>query len=431
MIELTMKEFLESKLLNLLLWLLRFASKHVVKWQEKIARMLFQKAYLASFDLFPDQKLSYLIDTSLVARSVLLGWDRPSVVQTDIKEEDINSLVNSLSSDEDVTPLLCNYYRVASFRYYPYESLGWFDDEIDENLNKAREFDKSVNKLTGNEFWELKKTIKSESKKLKDAISKRSKERIEAHKDSLMPKVEITGAAIGFIFSVSSVMFLVSGFLYQYFMMGHFGVIVSDFFSIADYIASSTEVILPSVIATVLGLLPALYGLVYEARKTAIHEQYEIERKPTSTLDWIMYFIGPFLAFSLLAEYHTTGNVNVGGVALLMLWGFVILFTKLKLKRYLGNSILVSFALFAILFFSLKITERIHYDIKAIEKGDYKNQYLLSLTPSYEDYSGYRFVAANSAYVFLYSTNDRSITVIPKDGVSSFSISVNTDETPE
>ncbi|VAW73735.1 hypothetical protein MNBD_GAMMA14-2377 [hydrothermal vent metagenome] len=422
-----MKAYLRGKLLNLLFGILRLSSKHVLKWQSRIINVLHSRAYLASFDLFPDKKLSQLIDMALVATGDLLGEDRPSIIQSDIRGEDIDMLIITLSADDNIKTLLCNYYRVASFRYYAYGPLGWFDDEVKENLDKAREFDEGAKKLTSVEFSELKKFLKSEDKKLKKDISKRAKERIETHKESFMPKIQITGAALGFVFSFTSMMFLVSGFLYQYFVLGHFGVNVSDFFSITDYIASSTEVILPSVIATVFGLLPALFGLAHRAQKTAIQEQYDIKEKGPSTLDLIMYAIGPTLVFLLFLDYHLNEKVYVEGVTVLVLWGFIIVFVKFNLKNYFNNSAPVSFGLLAIVIFSLKITDRIHSDIKIIEAGEYKNEYQISFTSTYNEFHGYRFVSSNSTYIFLYDADNNRISVIPTSGVRYINISNDPD----
>ena len=142
---------------------------------------------------------------------------------------------------KDLRDLLVDYFRVKSFYYISGIETEFLRSESDKYYKKATEISGSVPRLERKEFTQLNRVIQKEYRKSKSELNKQTKEFIAEATYEILPKIEIAPTHISFIFSVSATIFLLTGFFYNRFYLGHFGIEVSHFFTISDYISSSID----------------------------------------------------------------------------------------------------------------------------------------------------------------------------------------------
>ena len=102
--------------------------------------------------------------------------------------------------------------------------------------------------LTIRDLYSLKRTVRKKMVALRENI---------ADREAL--KIEIATKEIMALLSVVSSFFLISGYLYNRLLFGEFGIDVSKFFTLSDYIASSVSQIGYTFAATFLSLARLLF----------------------------------------------------------------------------------------------------------------------------------------------------------------------------
>ena len=163
-------------------WILKCKVKHV--------RSIFCHAYIYTFTLFPEKKLSYNIDLSLKARQVIC--DLPSFIDIqDLDDGDVDKLISALKEDKNVRSLLANYYRLVAY-YYSYGiSSDTFKDKIDNALSDAGLYSDEIAPVTTEEAGLLNKKIKKIHKNLRKQIRQLNSERLEHEKLQVIEPMEI------------------------------------------------------------------------------------------------------------------------------------------------------------------------------------------------------------------------------------------------
>ena len=334
----------------------------------------------------------------------------------EVEEADVDLLIDSLKKQENVRKNIANFHLLDAYKYRLLNLIGLGRDEREDALKKAKEEYNESKELSDKDYVKLKKDIKREIKEMGAEKKKRSSAHLAKEKESLIKPIKITVSDFILIISLGSTLFLVSGYLYHTFLLGYFGVNSSDFFSIADYIASSTDVILPSIIATILMLGFMLLGMDDGVYRRIHEEQFESEMKK-DFLDWTMRILPYFLIVSIIYWYYHEGKILWFFIYVLFL---IIAFSgipKLSIWKYIENPIPILVVLLAFIYFGGHLAFKVKGDIEKIENGQYKKGYSIAFINDYKDISDYQFIMSNSTYIFLYGSINDQVIVLPKSSV--------------
>lgn len=208
-------------------------------------------------------------------------------------------------------------------------------------------------------------------------------------------------------FQFYSVIFLCTGILYNYIYLGHFGLEVSKFFTLNDYLATSIDKI-------ILNLLPIVgSALVVLSPKAKLRDNKPI-RFQASEMLLLMAFCAPGII--MIIKFHNPLGFYIIGLTAVSVIGYILSRTLLKGPKKMYELFYVTF----ILFFISGIWADAMSTIFHIEHDD------ISKTKNYsfffEKNSNDNFLlnenqlvllAANTNYYFFYEKAEKKTIIIP------------------
>jgi hypothetical protein len=176
----------------------------------------------------------------------------------------VTPLIDRFQSDKAVKTIIGRYQLVKHFC----ASYQGNQRVAAHYLSKAKTIHADASPLAVKDLSLLESETRKSVNQLRELISDR-----EAIKISLS-----FGDATSLITVISS-FFLVSGYLYNHFLLGQFGIEVSKYFGLSDYLASSIDGISYSAYSAGLGLLSYFLGMHSASRKSVLQIRHEKTRK--------------------------------------------------------------------------------------------------------------------------------------------------------
>lgn len=404
-------------LLDLYIVILRHYLGWILKCEMRLASAVFLKGYIKAFDLFPEKNLKYYSDAAHLVKKRI--FDYPvSDNDPDVENENVNALFDSVMLDEWVRATVSKYHLVDALYY----SSGIFTDlhkeKSEEALLKAKKVNPSAQPIDAKAGASINKEIKRDVKILKREIKKLNTVKVDREKIKLIGcPITLKGQHLAFAASIFSSLFLISGYAYNKIFFSYFNIDVGDFFSAADYISSSVDVIVAAIISTVFGVLFFLWGLSGSLSMHLHEEQFEMERKK---VDYLVPLIVVLCSVALVLTVIKTGEIPVLYLYPIILFLIFELVPRIPLWKYIHNKESVGAAIISIAIFSLHLGILIHDRIADIKSGHYSGQYVLQFKDEYKGHIGSEFISANNGYIFIWNKASASINIIPKEGVSEF-----------
>ena len=136
--------------------------------------------------------------------------------------------------------------------------------------------DTEVSPLKRMDVNNLRKEFRRKIKTLKSEIA-----------DRQTIKISLSTNGIGVVLSLVSCLFVVSGYLYNKFLLGALNIDVSLYFTIGDYLASSIESIRYSFVGAVIAVIIYFLGINNISRKS----YWELEAKRTRKDYWAYFLV--------------------------------------------------------------------------------------------------------------------------------------------
>lgn len=314
------------------------------------------------------------------------------------RKNKVDSLVERVEKDTDIIKLMESYNLLRHFE----GSYLKKKDEADYYLSKAQKINAKAIPLKTNDLFALERSLRKDINRMRDAISDR-----EAVKISL--SIQNAGALI----SVVSSVFLISGYLYNRFLLGAFGIEVSKFFTLTDYLASSIEAIRYSASSAVIGIVSYFLGVHSTSRKSVM--QIEFERKRREYWPYIILMIS---IFSAIFAYTKNSIIFYTDVYIIILFT-TFLSAPWLAKRYFKEPLVALFIIVFIFTFSGhvfmsvgKTIHRLKYDSR--EKIERYEVIFKKEIPI--ESSKLILITGNSNYLFFLD-EDKNAFIIPRDQV--------------
>ena len=399
------------------LWLYRIYTKWILKVRGRIRLLILYKIQRISLANYASCKINTINEVVDFYERYLIDEELD-----DDKLEAINSVVENIEGfklelleNEDITNLLSNYHRVTHF-YYSYGSSSYFSNEIKDSKEKSTKYSPKFKELDAKSISELDKSIKKDTKLSVKENRAIIKEIIDKDVDTATPKLELDASKINFVVSLSASLFLVTGYFYNKYYLGYFGIEVSDFYTIGDYLASSLDKISIAIFSALLAVGFYLAGMYKGLNRfiAADHYDEQVESSDISMLIFIGFASG-FLVYTSYVDHPLAGTL----MYLLLVFSAIGIIHITPIERFISNHIQVKVALVAITYFSVSIYKDINSEVDLITDHEYKNPYSVVLSNDlFSDKDDIRLIASTSAYYFLYIPTSRSSYVVKKDDVS-------------
>jgi len=313
------------------------------------------------------------------------------------KKNAVDSLVDRIKMNAEVKKLTETYNLLRHFE----SSYLKKKDEADYYLLKARKINAAVTPLNTSDLFALERSLRKDINKIRAELSDR-----EAIKISL--SVQNATALI----SVVSSIFLISGYLYNQLLLSEFGIEVSKFFTLTDYLASSIDAIRYSASSAVIGIAAYFWGAHDASRKSVA--QIEIERKQVVYLPYIILLVA---IFSSIFAYIRNSIAFYDRIYMVIIFASM-LSAPWVARRYFKEPLVAIFLIVFLFTFSghlfISVKKTIYtfkYDNKKIE--NYKIIFKKDIPI---ESSALVLIAGNSNYLFFIDEEKNGV-IIPRDQV--------------
>ena len=277
-----------------------------------------------------------------------------------------------------------------------------------------REYDSEAKLLEKDDFIKLNRYIIKNNSVLKSEHKLHLKEIREIEKIQQIEPLDFSFNDIKALLGIASILFLISGFIFNWIYLGRFGIKISYYFSIQDYIASSldelTKLIISFIISLVFGFIWWSPGYI-ESRKVMTKRRLFFEDFPMNTIA---------ISFPIIAAIQ----IMTDGPLKYAFLGFTIFVIYLecssKLYRFFKKPFIAFLAIFYVGFYcSFIIGPTMDKADNIIKRPDeYKDNYEITLNSNdLFDRTNTYLLSANSNYVFLYDRKKDNSIIIPRSEV--------------
>jgi len=226
-------------------------------------------------------------------------------------------------------------------------------------------------------------------------------------------KISLSLERAGAIIPVLSCFFLISGYLNNRFLLGYFGIEVSKYFTLGDYLASSIEVIRYSATGAAIGILSFFFGAHRASRKPYTQIEYERKRR-----EYWPYMILVAAIIGTVRGYLENSVMFYDASYVLIIFASLYFSAKLATK-YFKEPLAAMFLLVFISSYSAHMFSSVGRAIHRVrfspieEIKIYDIQFKKGLSVNGSELV---FIAGNSNYLFLLDRERQSI-IIPRDQV--------------
>jgi len=346
------------------------------------------------------------------------------------EQEIFNKELEELQKNPEIVKLLSDYFRIKAFYY----SYGWTTDllkeKAEENIKKAKEYDNRATPLSNKDFAEINKTIKKSYKFLKKEYRKQLKEFISDQTARIIPKFEVKPAHLTFIISISTAVFLLSGYIYSKFFLKAFDIEVSKFFTLNDYLSASIDKIYFACVSAIIGTLVYLSGMYNRIRTEVESIHFEVKYKRS---DFPMLII--IIMFSLLTVLAFYKNLpgKYGFLSMLIFFVLMAIYHKLPTEKFIKNDIYLSVFFVAFIYFGVHIFWTISGDIDRINRLSVRNlkKYNFQFNSDVTlDQNSVIFLTRTDDFFFFYDKKKNVTHVIPKSDIKLISSNRRTANFP-
>jgi hypothetical protein len=242
---------------------------------------------------------------------------------------------------------------------------------------------------------------------------------------SQISKIDLSPQVVTYVFSITTTIFLLTGYTYNRVFLGYFDIDVPVFFSVGDYLSTSVDKIYFSVISVLIGLVYSLFGGYVESI-SMIEDDYleKTSRRKTRRTVYNLSIIIPWVFSTILMIVYfyldKQGKYNLLGMSVYFVLVYIL--SELPIHRFFQKPFRVYLLFISFLIFSLSMYSSIMDQIETINRHDisdlkrYQFSYETGIT--FEDHS-WVFLTGNSEYLFFYDKDDKKSFVIPKRYVKS------------
>ncbi|MDP2854509.1 MAG: hypothetical protein Q8O28_09745 [Smithellaceae bacterium] len=252
--------------LKMRLWGLRIRFKKILKISGanfSLFNLTLKNVFLQKYK---DKKIPYITNLSLVISTYYMHEKIPEEYLDFVqKERDIIDNEKSLVlENDDLKRIISDYHLIEAFYHSSYSSSNFSSERSkilsDECFDKSIKYNQDAKPLANESFREkeieIRNRLKNEKKKYRENLNHIRSSRISA----ILPKIHFSSQLVTFLFAVISMMFLLTGYIYNKYFLGYYNIEVSYFFSSGDYLSTCVDKFYISGTSVLLALISMIIG---------------------------------------------------------------------------------------------------------------------------------------------------------------------------
>lgn len=407
--------------LKLYYFLIRIYSNAILKSKRQLFELFKIKLSRIFLEKYKNKKASYVNKLALVISIYLLDERKVKDFEDFFLKENevIQKEIELILGNEDFKKIIADYFVLCSFYY----SQGFVTERLrtlsEESFEKASKYDNNAQSLTTKTFSIKNKEIRKNYKREKNQYVKQLKMFINNDVYNVFPKIDVTPEQISFFIGIATTIFILTGYIYNKFFLGFYGIDVSNFFSIGDYLSASIDKISISFLSAVSLIVFYIIGM-YEAFKNDIIDiQFDVRSKKPHFDIYIAVVIVMIVLLSisiLLFYYDMPEKYNF--LRILILLVVISLFHKLPIDRFFNKGIYISIFLVVVFIFSIFISGAIMNDIDRINRSGLNELKKYKFTFNQElafDKDSCFLLSRNSEYLFFYNKQLKKTYIVPNN----------------
>jgi hypothetical protein len=341
-------------------------------------------------------------------------------------ESTVNDIIEKLKKIVKVTRILSKYYSIRIFLHLLYNKLV-HSNEIFNSKNSRNILGKIFINWTGGlqfrfnlialnqdlikfrdfkDYTELRKEIISEKKVIDKNFFK-----------AYSLKIHLSSTNLSVILSFFSILFLITGYFYNYFLLRSYNIQVSSFYNLSDYLATSVEKIKYSLVGSVI----ALIGSFSRYKRYYCQLPWEKDYSITSSLKslkWLLLITSFMIGLGLIFRFNNSYYLNISFIAIfLSINNLSMIFSEKFFKDTVSSYFIIAFLLSYSLYFA--------YDSLNDYNKKTKNNYSFEFKDNIIDLKDLKWINSNSNYFFFYDTVKFESVIIDKRNINLIKINKN------
>ncbi|HUX89979.1 MAG TPA: hypothetical protein VMV48_04750 [Gallionellaceae bacterium] len=344
-----------------------------------------------------DDALVEYVSRNLTQRQMIEGIENTAHLRSDLATQ----LLDRCKQSQSACEVIATYFLAEAFA----ASILKDEERKDSGLKDARQFVPNAQPLEVNNIYKIHAKLKKRFSVIRSALAERSSLKIDFQLSNL----------IGLI-GVISALFVLSGFLYTSILLGSFGIDVSLFFSLPDYLAASIEQIHHAAIPTVFGLVMFVFGLREGSMKSRLI--YRLQREQRSREGKLLFILVIALSanvvWGLYNDMPNFSNMKLLGV--IAAYWLAEQLAYMFFKRPLS----VQVFLVALFTFIIYTGVSLFQQIQELKAGNWSNRDTLKISlkkPLSEKSDSLVVIAANNNFIFALSKINKLAYAIPRENV--------------
>ncbi|MDD9893541.1 MAG: hypothetical protein OXT49_08565 [Gammaproteobacteria bacterium] len=403
---------------SLIEWLANKRANYIVtsatKALTRIKKDLHAKTYLVIKDHDPALPFN---KASVLALEVV-----QAILEADSVEQPITPHLENWKEitlcDEGVLDAAAEFYLVRAY-FYGHKAFGedpTSKNRVEEELKKARQLVPNAPAITKDSFAVIERRRQATAKASLKRTKSFHRNQVESERLKRIKKISLSPKQIALLTSISSVFFLVSGYLYISILFSYLDINTAGFFAASDYLSSSLEVVI-----SVLVLIGFQAFTIRRASEDLIKEEIEAEYfsrpKPSNTPNWIgIAALASAILAGLIYDYIDTGSLYTEGALTLGLLVAVVVTQIFPFEHYFLAPNNVRNTIQAIFVAMLVLGFNAHREATNIKSESYKSSYSIS-HPNYGE-----LFLMNSKYGFFVDPSSSRFLIVPTAKIDRFAI---------
>ncbi|MDD2685370.1 MAG: hypothetical protein PHY62_04365 [Gallionella sp.] len=382
-----------KKALDLKRWCLRVLDAEI---------RILEPSLLQIGEVDDDDSLVEYVSRNLTQREITSKIENAAHSRSNLTTE----LIARSRTSDNVCTVVANYFLAEAYAALQLKE----DDRKDAAINNARLFVPDAQPFEAGNIYQLHAKLKKRLGAISSELAERSALRIDFNLSDMV-------GAIG----VTSALFVISGYLYTTVLLGAFGIDVSLFFSLADYLAASIEQIRYAAFSTIVTIIAFAAGLRHSSMRSRMES--EILRPQMNRVDQWMLALVVFLAARIAwGAYNNEPSFS----EMQILGGLISLWLAERMSKMIFSKPLAAqFALTALFTFVSITGVSLYKQVHDFNAGQWGNKALTKISTNFPlpvASSSLVVIAANNNYVFALSKENRTAYAIPREKIELFEV---------
>lgn len=391
------------RLLKIYYWAQRSAFKKALALRNLSVRILDSEVRLLEPTLLQvgerdgDDEVVEYVCRYLTQRQMILEIENAAHLRSEMATE----LIARCKQSKEVCEVIATYFLAEAFT----SSLLKDSEREEINIKNARQFVPDAQSLKVDATYKLHSKLKRRYYVIRSELAERSAIKIDFQVSSLISLIGVVSA-----------LFVLSGYLCTSIFLGTFGVDVSLYFSLPDYLAVSIEQIRHAAIPTSIALAVFVFGLREGSMKSRMMIRLQREERAREG-KWILAFV---IILSIHVAWGLYNDTPSFPEMLILATIASYWFADQVAYMFFSRPLPVLVFLVALFIFvsntGVTLFQQIH-DLKAGKWGNRDSVKLTLITPLPVASDSLVMIAANNNYVFALSKTNKIAYAIPRENI--------------